>query len=256
MGSELNHDVKLISVTGAFCLFLLLIGSLTVLLLPNDEIAPEQAAEENDNSEEEVQQEEIAEPAVPEDYPEAVIERGQSDDPGLVLYRQEETKEAVEQYYTRVAGSEEIAKAVLQAASESDIPLSLAFSLAYAESRFNAFATHTNLNETVDRGLFQLNSASFPELTESDLFDPAISASQGLSYLRRCWDRAGNELSALAMYNAGATAVQRGHTPKSTLDYISKVQQYAQNLDEDFASRVIAPHASDTKEPPSLSAAE
>lgn len=161
-------------------------------------------------------------------------------DRGLELYRSLPTRTAVEWFYTNVTGDMDVALAILREADKNNIPLSLAFALAYTESRYKPRAVNKNTNASIDRGIFQLNNKSFPALVEADFYDPYISAKYGLSHLRFCLDTAGNEVSALAMYNAGTNRVRNNGTPQMTLNYISKIQTYRQGLDSLFASEVVA----------------
>ncbi|WP_407425020.1 lytic transglycosylase domain-containing protein, partial [Treponema sp.] len=115
-----------------------------------------------------------------------------------------------------------------------------AFSLAYVESRFKATAVNSNTNHTIDRGLFQLNSASFPKLTEAEFFDPKVSAKYGMSHLRYCMDIAGNDITALAMYNAGTSRVKQNKTPQHTLNYVAKISSYRVHLESKFSTEVLA----------------
>lgn len=160
-------------------------------------------------------------------------------DSGLELYRSIHSKAAVEWFYTSITESRDIACAVLEAADKNDIPLSLAFALAYTESRYKVTAVNKNKNSSIDRGLFQLNNKSFPDLEESDFFDPYTSAKYGMSHLRHCLNTAGNEVSALAMYNAGTNRVRNNATPQVTLNYVSNIINYRQGLDELFDSEVV-----------------
>ena len=112
--------------------------------------------------------------------------------------------------------------------------------MAYTESRYNPKATNSNVNASIDRGLFQLNSNSFPTLTEADFFDPYISAKYGMSHLKFCLNSAGNEVSALAMYNAGTGRVRSNKTPQSTLNYVGKIITYQKMLESLFADEVEA----------------
>lgn len=163
-----------------------------------------------------------------------------SSDKGLILYRQSMSKAAVVRFYTSVTGDKEISKAILSEADRNSIPLSLAFALAYTESRYKVTAVNHNTNSTVDRGLFQLNSSSFPALSESDFFDPYISAKYGMSHLKHCLNMAGNEVSALAMYNAGSGSVRSNRTPQTTLNYIGKIITYQKMLDDMFYQEVVS----------------
>lgn len=162
------------------------------------------------------------------------------DDQGLALYRQPQSRPAVEWFYTHVTSSREVALAILENADKNDIPLSLAFSLAYVESRFKSDALNINKNHTIDRGLFQLNSSSFPKLTEAEFFDPKVSAKYGMSHLRYCMDIAGNEITALAMYNAGTSRVKQNQTPQHTLNYVAKISNYRGRLEGKFSTEVLA----------------
>lgn len=167
----------------------------------------------------------------------AAVDEG---DKGLELYRNVNTRTAVEWFYLRVTGRRDIALAILEEADKQDIPLSLAFALAYTESRYNLNAVNANVNGSIDRGLFQLNNRSFPRLEEEDFFSAKTSARYGMSHLRYCMNVAGNDLTALAMYNAGVTRVKSDKTPKITLAYVSKIVSYRAIIETAFEEEVLS----------------
>ena len=167
-------------------------------------------------------------------------------DDGLALYRQPSSKGAVEWFYLHVTGNRDVSLAILEEAEKNDIPLSLAFALAYTESRYKVNAVNKNTNASIDRGLFQLNNRSFPQLKEEEFFDPYVSAKYGMSHLRFCLDTAGNEVSALAMYNAGTTKVRSNKTPQVTLNYVSNIIGYREGLDVLFNTQVAIFYNHDT----------
>ena len=170
-------------------------------------------------------------------------------DSGLALYRQPTSRAAVEWFYLHVTGSRETALSILEEAEKNDVPLSLAFALAYTESRYDAKAVNkNNRNGSIDRGLFQLNNRSFPQLKESDFFNPAVSAKYGMSHLRFCMNVAGNEVAALAMYNAGTNKVRADNTPQSTLNYVGKIKAYQEKLDKLFAEEVLSYYDSQVRQ--------
>ena len=173
-----------------------------------------------------------------ESYKISVPTNSQKVDSGLELYRSVHSRAAVEWFYTNVTENRDVACAILDAAEKNDIPVALAFALAYTESRYKVTAINTNRNASIDRGLFQLNNKSFPDLEEKDFFNPFISAKYGMSHLRHCLDTAGNEVSALAMYNAGTNRVRNNETPQVTLNYVSKIINYRQNLEALFETEV------------------
>jgi len=155
-----------------------------------------------------------------------------TDDPGLVMFRDPRSRRAVEGYYDEVTGNPDVCRAILRHANAYDIPLPLAFALAWGESEYNLRAVNHN-PRSVDRGLFQLNSRTFPKLTEEDFFDPDLNARYGLRHLRFCLNEASSELVALAMYNAGTLKVRKG-TPYSTLNHIAKILEYREILEDDY----------------------
>ena len=153
----------------------------------------------------------------------------------LAVYEESNDREMVISFFEEITGSHELASVILSNAASFNIPAAMAFSLCYEESQYNPKAVNrTNRNQTIDRGLFQLNSASFPDLAEDDFFNPETNAYYGMAYLRFCLDTAGTEVSGLAMYNAGANRVRADGTPKTTLDYISRIMKRQRQIDELF----------------------
>jgi len=159
--------------------------------------------------------------------------------PALALYREEMTRERVVEFFVERAGSPETALPILYYADKLDIPLSLAFGLAWGESRFLPTAVNYN-SSSVDRGLFQLNSLTFRTLTEEDFFNPEVNTFHGLRYLEFCLTHGASEAQALAIYNAGLTRVVRGRTPVSTLRYTDQILAYREALLADFTSFILS----------------
>ncbi|MCL2044054.1 MAG: lytic transglycosylase domain-containing protein [Treponema sp.] len=153
----------------------------------------------------------------------------------LEMYRQPKTRDIVLAFFGELCQSSEIAEIILANTDVFNIPPALAFALVWEESRFNPLAVNTrNKNETVDRGLFQLNSRSFSHLELSAFFNPQLNAYHGLRYLRYCMDTGGTEIAALAMYNAGTGRVSNTGTPKSTLDYVSRILSNRSKIENIF----------------------
>jgi hypothetical protein len=146
-------------------------------------------------------------------------------------------EEFIQDFLSRRSGSTEIAAIIMDETRRNSLPISLTFSLAWAESRFNPFAVNWNEN-SIDRGLFQLNNRSFPALEETQFFDPVLNARNGVAYLKYCLERGENEVTALAMYNAGPRRVSEEGAPRMTLDYIHKIMSYRQELEDDFQAEL------------------
>lgn len=153
----------------------------------------------------------------------------------LEKYRSPEYREWVINFFTEICGSREIAQAILTNTDRFDVSPALAFALSWEESRFNPRAVNrANQNQSVDRGLFQLNSFSFPYLEINAFFDINENARLGIEYLRRCLDAAGYEIGGLAMYNAGQNRVRNMGTPKVTLHYVHRILENRRRIEENF----------------------
>ena len=166
------------------------------------------------------------------------VEHGQ--DFLLSSYRNPELRYYVVAFFREIARSQEIAEVILYYSCIFNIPPALAFSLCAEESSFRPRAFNRNRNETVDRGLFQLNSGSFPHLTVDEFYDIAINTRHGLAYLRERLDNAETEVAALAMYNAGIGRVSTAGTPQSTLNYISRILRRQRNIEERFMAKYVS----------------
>jgi len=213
-----------------FCVYFILavfFGGKRAPSLPVDEEIAETCPEE--------EEEEEAELPFEAELPSLALNSEDEQDLILSSYRDEAFREDVLVFFQDLTGSREIAEAILHNSSVCNVPPALAFSLCAEESKYNPRALNRNRNETVDRGLFQLNNASFPKLKIEDFYDSNINASYGISHLRWCLNTAGTEVSALAMYNAGETRVRSVGTPKSTLDYVSRILKRQREIEKKFA---------------------
>ena len=157
------------------------------------------------------------------------------DDPSLALYREPLTREATIDFFSDITGSEKIAVAVLETADEFDMEPTKAFSIAFIESSYRADAVNLNDNDSTDRGLFQLNDRTFPDLDDDDFFHPETSAWYGIRHLSFALDQAdGDFLTAVAIYNAGPSRVLNDEIPDSTQAYMRRIDGYRDGLIDDF----------------------
>jgi hypothetical protein len=178
-------------------------------------------------------------------YTAEILESLEKPDDILDYYRKESSRSEVLAFFSALVRSEAIAAAILTNADAFDIPPSLAFALCWGESRFNPLAVNrANRNQTVDRGLFQLNGDSFPRLREADFFNPTINAYYGMAHLRWCLDSGGSDVAGLAMYNAGTNRVNAGTTPRHTLDHVSRILAFRRGIEGLFQAEYVqrAPH--------------
>jgi hypothetical protein len=155
------------------------------------------------------------------------------------LYRKPETQKLVVDFFEDLCDSREIAEVILSNADAFDIVPALAFALSWEESRFNPLAVNSkNRDESIDRGLFQLNNRSFPKIETKAFFDPRINAWYGMGHLRHCLNTGETEIAALAMYNAGTGRVKNSGTPKITLDYVHRILENRRKIENQFQARL------------------
>ncbi|MDR0389585.1 MAG: lytic transglycosylase domain-containing protein [Spirochaetaceae bacterium] len=185
----------------------------------------------------------------PVEYRAAVLASARQKDSILEFYRDQAFRERVVFFFGAITHSEEIAAQVLALTAENDISPSLVFALMWEESRFNPGAVNRNANNSIDRGLFQLNSASFPSLKVEDFFNTGVNIRYGLAHLKMCLDQAGSEVAALAMYNAGLNRVRSGATPERTLNYINRILSYRQGIEKLFLSECMRPSLAEAGPP-------
>ena len=153
--------------------------------------------------------------------------------PMLALYREDVTNRAVTEFFIALTGSAETALPILYHADRNNVSLSLAFALTWVESLYSPTAVNQNPT-SIDRGLWQLNSLSFPNLREEDFFNPDVNSRHGAAYLRRCLDLGSDERTALAIYNAGLTRVRRNEIPPTTVRYVERVTAYQRSIEARF----------------------
>jgi soluble lytic murein transglycosylase-like protein len=139
-------------------------------------------------------------------------------------------------FYTTYTRNRTIAETIVQASFSLEIPLNLAFALAWQESRFNPRAlSRPNKYGTRDWGLFQLNDGYRKEWTVSDFFDVRKNTYTALLYLRGCIEQMGTTRLGLAAYNAGMHRVQTRGIPPMTRRYIDNILAYERKLDLAFS---------------------
>lgn len=175
------------------------------------------------------------------EYADAVTDSQRADHIGA-YYADPGTRHRTIEFFEALTGGFDVAKAILDESTARGIPPALAFALAYEESGFDPKAYNKNPS-SVDRGLFQLNSASFPKLKLEEFYDIAINARHGVAHLEFCLRQGGNEVAALAIYNAGLGRVSRGGTPRATLNYIHRITGYRDRLEALFEAQVVARHS-------------
>ncbi|MBO5288586.1 MAG: transglycosylase SLT domain-containing protein [Spirochaetales bacterium] len=138
-------------------------------------------------------------------------------------------------YYTGVIENKNIAKLAITYSEKEGIDTSLLVALMKTESNFNPNAINYNYNGSVDRGLCQLNSKTFPNLSKKDFYDPETNIKTAAAFLRWCMENSNHNLvKALAYYNAGWGNVTNENVGDLTLNYIQKITTYKKTFEDEL----------------------
>jgi hypothetical protein len=159
----------------------------------------------------------------------------------LTLYRSDRLRPLVTDYYSHLTQDRSVAVAILETCDSLDIDPSLAFAIAWNESHFDPRAVSYNAS-TIDRGLFQLNSATFSELDRKTVFDPKANAVHGLTFYKMAFDKLGTEEKALGYYNSGIGLISSRPYPRTTQAYIKKVMADRVQMDRDAIAWIYFSH--------------
>ena len=159
----------------------------------------------------------------------------------LALYRDDHLKPLVLDYYSQLTQDREVALAILDACDQLSLNPSLGFSLAWNESHFNPKAVNYNPT-TTDRGLFQLNSRTFPGLGTKAVFNPKLNALHGLSYYKMALAKLGSEEKALGFYNSGIGLLTDRALPSVTQAYVKKILADRSRMDRDAIAWLYFSH--------------
>jgi hypothetical protein len=161
-------------------------------------------------------------------------------DPVLEYFSNPEYHFWVLEFFSNICINREIVLAILENSKTFNVPPALAFAVSWEESRLNPNAINRyNRDGSVDRGLFQLNSRSFPHLEAANFYDIRTNAYYGIAHLRYCLDTGKSEVSALAMYNAGTGRVRNIGAPEVTLNYISRILDNKNKIESRFLTHLI-----------------
>ncbi len=175
----------------------------------------------------------------------AAMENGPRSDHIGAYFQNPDTRIMTISFFEKLTGDYKIATAILDESIAKGVPPALAFALAYEESGYDPKAFNRN-PESVDRGIFQLNSSSFPSLGIADFYDVKTNVRLGVAHLAFCLKQGGNDVAALAVYNAGLGRVSKGGTPRRTLDYIYRITGNRDRLEALFEAQVVARHSDST----------
>lgn len=125
----------------------------------------------------------------------------------------------------------DIAKYMVKYSKIYDIDTMFLVALAKVESHFNPKAVNYNVNGSVDRGICQLNSNTFPYLSKRDFFNPEVNIKHAANLLSWCIKKSkNNNVKALAFYNAGIGNVSNKRVGETTLNYIQKILDEKEKL--------------------------
>jgi hypothetical protein len=85
----------------------------------------------------------------------------------------------------------------------------LACAMAWKESNMKQYAYNArNKNGSIDRGIFQLNSYSYPNMKRSEFYDVDKNIETGIKHIKSAMKKGKSEYAGLSIYNCGRVKVK------------------------------------------------
>lgn len=142
----------------------------------------------------------------------------------LNLWIESNIEDSIVFYTENITNDARISRAIVKNSLKNNIPVNLAFSLAYKESRFKIEAYNDN-GKSRDRGLFQLNDSYRQNWSIEDFYNINKNSFEGTRYLKEMIELNEDDIKqALYCYNAGPTKVRKyGIIPERTKLYALEI---------------------------------
>jgi Transglycosylase SLT domain len=211
----------------------LLIGS-ALLFLPDYFIyaEPEQVKKSIPEIEELSELSEIPELSEIEETPPPVTD--------LNIWIEDNMEKSILFYTEEMTNDSRISRAIVTNSIKNGIPVNLAFSVAFKESKFKKDAYNDN-GKSKDRGLFQLNDSYRQEWSIEDFYNIDKNSHEGTRYLKEMIVLNKNDIQkALYCYNAGPTKVRKyGIIPEKTKVYATEILELENNLDRQMKAWIM-----------------
>lgn len=134
-------------------------------------------------------------------------------------------------FYNEYTHDREITRIIVETCYIMNMPYNLVFSLVYNESRYNPYAINNkNISDTVDYGLFQLNSRIYAEHEKKYLMNIKNNIMLGCEHLRKDFQITESWRLALIKYNCGRIK----NVPGSTIKHMDNILNYEQKLNKEW----------------------
>jgi len=133
--------------------------------------------------------------------------------------------------YNKLIQNKRITEQIIFNALQNEVPVNIAFAQSFVESNWipEAINIH-NSNESIDVGLFQLNSFTFPHLTREEMEDIDVNIFIGIKFFKEKLLQTGTIETALLLYNAG----NYNNVGRTSILYLQKILDKERQLDEYF----------------------
>ena len=133
-------------------------------------------------------------------------------------------------FYDQYTRNRNITELLIEKAIEKEIPVNKLFALSNIESSFIPESINKNINNSIDYGLFQLNSKSFPHYSSSDLLNIHMNVDLATDFIKNKYEYYGNWEETFIAYNAGNT----NKVHNSTIKYFVKLQECENKIDKNM----------------------
>jgi soluble lytic murein transglycosylase-like protein len=158
-----------------------------------------------------------------------------------VLFTEEKPVKTKNEYYNTKINNQLIVESVFLCSRQFNISPDLIMGIIRRESNFDENAINTsNQDGSKDQGIMQLNSNTFRDLTDQELYDIECNIFNGSRLLAELLEEFdGKELLAVSAYNAGSWAVKNNCLKLKTLKYTNDVLQYKAEYEKEYLELLI-----------------
>ncbi len=149
-------------------------------------------------------------------------------------------EESILFYTETMTKDSSISRAIVKHSLKHNIPVNLAFSVAFKESKFKIDAYNDN-GKSRDRGLFQLNDSYRQNWAVEDFYNVDKNSFEGTRYLKEMIELNEQDIQkALYCYNAGPTKVRKyGIIPEATKKYAVEILKLENEFNNQLKKWII-----------------
>lgn len=157
-----------------------------------------------------------------------------------IYLENEKTAEKIYKFFDRYTNSRRISTSIISNCLQYNVPVSLATSIAWTESKFIPLSINNgNSNGSSDYGLFQVNDVHLSGFSHEEKLNIENNSQIAISFLSDLLKTHNyNLILVIAAYNAGTAGIQDG-IGRSTLLHLSSTVSFKNNFERSLSNLLL-----------------